>query len=103
MGRLLYRNFCAAVLRFDVHSKIILASQAAASGGVTTVCDMPLNAIPPTTTVENLEQKKEAAKGKCFVDVAFWGGIIGHEGNAVKLTLFVQYMTALTRKHLLNE
>lgn len=46
------------------------------SGGVTTLVDMPLNAIPPTTTVENLELKLEAAKGQCFVDVGFWGGVI---------------------------
>ncbi|KAF8658321.1 hypothetical protein AX16_002089 [Volvariella volvacea WC 439] len=51
-------------------------TRAAASGGVTTVVDMPLNSIPPTTTVENLEAKRDAAQGQCFVDVAFWGGII---------------------------
>ncbi|KAF9462407.1 hypothetical protein BDZ94DRAFT_1322596 [Collybia nuda] len=51
-------------------------TRAAASGGVTTVVDMPLNSIPPTTTVENLEQKKKAAEGQCFTDVAFWGGVI---------------------------
>jgi len=28
------------------------ATQAAAAGGVTTICDMPLNSIPPTTTVK---------------------------------------------------
>lgn len=49
---------------------------AAASGGVTTVVDMPLNSIPPTTTVNNLRVKREAAEGKCWVDVAFWGGLI---------------------------
>ncbi|GAA5969772.1 hypothetical protein JCM3765_003452 [Sporobolomyces pararoseus] len=49
---------------------------AAVSGGVTTLVDMPLNAIPPTTTVENLELKLKAAKGQCFVDVGFWGGVI---------------------------
>ena len=32
-------------------------TRAAAFGGVTTVIDMPLNAIPPTTTVENLKIK----------------------------------------------
>lgn len=56
-------------------------TRAAASGGVTTVVDMPLNSIPPTTTVENLELKREAAHGQCWVDVAFWGGII--PGNQV--------------------
>jgi dihydroorotase-like cyclic amidohydrolase len=37
---------------------------------------MPLNAIPPTTTVENLNIKVEASRGKCWVDVGFYGGII---------------------------
>ena len=51
-------------------------TRAAAFGGVTTVVDMPLNAIPPTTTVENLNIKVDASKGKCWVDVGFYGGII---------------------------
>lgn len=51
-------------------------TQAAAFGGVTTVVDMPLNAIPPTTTVANLNEKVDAARGKCWVDVGFYGGII---------------------------
>lgn len=33
-------------------------TQAAAFGGVTTVVDMPLNAIPPTTTVANLKKSQ---------------------------------------------
>lgn len=51
-------------------------TRAAAFGGVTTVIDMPLNAIPPTTTVANMREKVAAAKGKCWVDVGFYGGII---------------------------
>ncbi|SCZ98565.1 BZ3500_MvSof-1268-A1-R1_Chr3-1g05467 [Microbotryum saponariae] len=59
---------------------------AAASGGVTTVVDMPLNAIPPTTTVDHLLQKVEAAKGQCRVDCAFYGGVIpGNQGDLVPL------------------
>ncbi|SJM88543.1 probable Allantoinase [Zygosaccharomyces bailii] len=51
-------------------------TQAAASGGVTTVVDMPLNAIPPTTTVANLNTKVKAARGQLWCDVAFWGGLV---------------------------
>ena len=51
-------------------------TKAAASGGVTTVIDMPLNAIPPTTTVANFNLKINAAKGQTWVDVGFWGGLI---------------------------
>lgn len=58
-------------------------TRAAAFGGVTTVIDMPLNAIPPTTTVEGLKTKVAAAQGKCWVDVGFYGGVI--PGNAGEL------------------
>ncbi|KAI8990895.1 allantoinase [Mycotypha africana] len=51
-------------------------TKAAAAGGITTVIDMPLNAIPPTTTVENFDIKLNAAKGQCHVDVGFWGGVV---------------------------
>lgn len=51
-------------------------TQSAASGGVTTVIDMPLNAIPPTTTVKNLNIKLESAKGQTWVDTGFWGGLV---------------------------
>ena len=56
------------------------ATRAAAAGGVTTIVDMPLNSIPATTTVDALEAKRDAAKGQCFVDVGFWGGVV--PGNA---------------------
>jgi allantoinase len=59
------------------------ATRAAAAGGVTTLVDMPLNSIPPTTTVEGLEAKLAAAAGRCFVDVGFWGGVV--PGNAASL------------------
>jgi len=52
------------------------ATKAAAAGGITTVIDMPLNSIPPTVNVESLAIKKAAAKGKCSIDVGFWGGSI---------------------------
>ncbi|MGN6326525.1 allantoinase AllB [Pseudolysinimonas sp.] len=52
------------------------ATAAAAAGGVTAVLDMPLNSIPPTTTVENLRVKQEAARGAVRIDVGFWGGAV---------------------------
>ncbi|GIH23080.1 allantoinase [Acrocarpospora phusangensis] len=52
------------------------ATRAAAAGGVTTIVDMPLNSLPPTTTVSALEIKKKAALGQCHVDVGFWGGAV---------------------------
>ncbi|KAJ7901859.1 allantoinase [Mycena olivaceomarginata] len=58
-------------------------TRAAAAGGVTCVVDMPLNSIPPTCTVANLDLKRQAASGQCFTDVAFWGGVI--PGNQAHL------------------
>jgi allantoinase len=59
------------------------ATRAAAAGGTTTLVDMPLNSVPPTTTLEGLRQKLEAAEGQCRVDVAFWGGLV--PGNLQQL------------------
>ena len=52
------------------------ATRAAAAGGVTTIIDMPLNSIPPTTTVAALLLKREVAEDQVFVDVGFWGGAV---------------------------
>ena len=52
------------------------ATRAAASGGYTTLVDMPLNNLPATTTVENLRLKQHAARGELTVDVGFWGGAV---------------------------
>ncbi len=59
------------------------ATAAAAAGGVTTLIEMPLNAIPPTTTVAGLRAKLAAAAGQLAVDVGFWGGVV--PGNAGEL------------------
>src|SRR5437763_3267705 len=63
------------------------ATRAAAAGGVTTIVDMPLNSIPATTTVEAIEEKRRAARGKCHVDVGFWGGVV--PGNHRELDALV--------------
>jgi allantoinase len=52
------------------------ATRAAAAGGYTTLVDMPLNCLPPTTTVKALEEKRAAANGKCAVDWMAWGGVV---------------------------
>jgi allantoinase len=59
------------------------ATLAAAAGGVTTVVDMPLNSIPPTTTLAGFETKLATARDECFVDVGFWGGVV--PGNTAEL------------------
>lgn len=64
------------------------ATRAAAAGGVTTIVDMPLNSIPPTTTLAGFEEKIAAGNGKCTVDVAFWGGVV--PGNVAELGPLVE-------------
>jgi allantoinase len=52
------------------------ATRAAAAGGYTTLVDMPLNCLPPTTTVAALAAKREAAHQRCWVDWLAWGGVV---------------------------
>ena len=57
------------------------ATRAAAAGGITTIVDMPLNSLPPTTTVAALEEKQRVARGD--VRIELWGGVI--PGNTHEL------------------
>ncbi|MEV6650840.1 allantoinase AllB [Streptomyces sp. NPDC051219] len=52
------------------------ATRAAAAGGITTLLDMPLNSLPPTTTTGHLATKREVARSKAHIDVGFWGGAV---------------------------
>ena len=74
---------------------------------------MPLNALPPTTTPENLVTKVtletlcrnriilittdpfmqvNAARGQCWVDVGFWGGVIPGNTDGLKVNFFSAQM-----------
>ena len=57
------------------------ATKAAAAGGYTMLVDMPLNCLPATTTIAGLTAKREAAKGRCWVDWGCWGGVV-HDNQA---------------------
>lgn len=46
---------------------------------------MPLNSIPPTTTVPNLITKLNAAQGQCHIDVRFIGGLVQENSNTDEL------------------
>jgi allantoinase len=59
------------------------ATKAAAAGGVTTIIDMPLNSVPPTTDPAALAVKQAATNGKRHVDIGFWGGAV--PGNTADL------------------
>ena len=92
------------------------ATKAAAAGGVTTLIDMPLNSVPPTTTTEGLQAKLNAASNNCYVDIGFWAGVIPgntqqlaalHEAGAVGFKCFlvpsgVDEFAHVTEKDLLD-
>jgi allantoinase len=63
-------------------------TRAAAAGGITAVIDMPLNSVPSTVNVGALDAKLRAAKGRCAIDVGFWGGVV--PGNAEALEPMVR-------------
>ena len=74
------------------------ATRAAAAGGITTIVDMPLNSIPPTTNAGALRIKREEAAGQVHVDVGFWGGAVPgsigfmsplHDGGAFGFKAFL--------------
>jgi allantoinase len=58
-------------------------TRAAAAGGYTMLVDMPLNCLPATTNVAALEAKRAAAKGKCHVDWAAWGGVVDDDQQEI--------------------
>ena len=62
----------------------LTASRAAAAGGYTLLVDMPLNCLPPTTSVPALEAKRAAARGRCRVDWMAWGGVVGDNSHDIE-------------------
>ena len=61
----------------------VSATRAAVAGGITTLLDMPLNAVPATVSVKALDAKRVATVGKYSSDVGFIGGVV--PGNADEL------------------
>src|SRR5580704_13796838 len=75
------------------------ATRAAAAGGITTIVDMPLNSVPPTTSAASLRIKRDEAAGQVHVDVGFWGGAVPgsfalmsrlHDGGVFGFKVFLQ-------------
>lgn len=50
-------------------------TRGAVLGGITTVCDMPLNSVPPTLDARAFDLKRDAAARSAHVDHALWGGL----------------------------
>jgi allantoinase len=64
---------------FEYRDDFEHGSIAAASGGVTTIIDMPCTSIPPVTNKRNLEIKLNAVKNRGLIDYSFWGGVCGND------------------------
>jgi|AntRauTorcE11898_2_1112593.scaffolds.fasta_scaffold00279_4 allantoinase len=60
---------------FTEREDFLHGSSAAASGGITTVIDMPCTSVPPVTNQKNLEEKHRNIKEKAIVDYGFFGGV----------------------------
>lgn len=62
------------------------ATRAAALGGVTAICDMPLNSMPVTTSLQALETKIASTHNQLWIDVGFWGGVVpGNQGELAEM------------------
>jgi allantoinase len=51
-------------------------TKAAASGGITTVADMPINSLPALINTAAFDEKIKAAGEKANIDYMFWGGLV---------------------------
>jgi allantoinase len=60
----------------------LAGTRGAALGGITTVCDMPLNSIPPTLDGAAFDAKREIAASCAVIDHALWGGLVGGRPDA---------------------
>ncbi|HEY4282776.1 MAG TPA: allantoinase AllB [Chthoniobacterales bacterium] len=58
-------------------------SRAAATGGTTTIFDMPLNSHPPTIDGPSFDAKRTAGEKESVVDFGLWGGLV--PGNLIQL------------------
>ncbi|MFP4458866.1 MAG: dihydroorotase [Candidatus Zixiibacteriota bacterium] len=66
---------------FTYQEDFLTGTSFAASGGITTVIDMPCTSIPPVTNRENLKKKLEVVKKKAITDFGFFGGVSSQSIN----------------------
>jgi allantoinase len=64
---------------FEFREDFEHGSSAAASGGVTTIIDMPCTSLPPVTSKKNFQKKIAALKNRSVVDYLLWGGVNGND------------------------
>ncbi|MEA4961844.1 allantoinase AllB [Lutispora sp.] len=64
---------------FTHRENFLTGTSAAASGGVTTIIDMPCCSVPSVRSVDNLEYKLSQIADKAIVDYGMWGGVTGED------------------------
>lgn len=64
---------------FELREDFYHGSCFAASGGITTVIDMPCTSLPPVTSLANLKSKLEVVRQQSVVDYIFYGGVNGND------------------------
>lgn len=79
-GQMIFPGVIDAHVHFDdpgyIHREDFFhGTAAAASGGVTTVIDMPCTSIPPVTNLHYLKQKLKVVENKAIIDFGFFGGV----------------------------
>ncbi|MCK5832437.1 amidohydrolase family protein [bacterium] len=60
---------------FTEREDFFTATCFSASGGITTVIDMPCTSIPPVTSVANLTKKLDVISPKAIIDYGLFGGV----------------------------
>ena len=64
---------------FTHRENFLTGTSAAASGGISTIIDMPCCSKPSVRNVEQLYNKIDKIKGQAIVDFASWGGVTGED------------------------
>ena len=64
---------------FTHRENFATGTAAAASGGITTIIDMPCTSVPSVRNVENLNNKLKVIQSKALVDFALWGRVTGED------------------------
>ncbi|KNF07048.1 L-hydantoinase LhyD [Gottschalkia purinilytica] len=64
---------------FPHRENFLTGTAAAATGGITTVIDMPCCSVPSARSVEQLQLKIDLCQPQSLVDFAMWGGVTGED------------------------
>jgi len=64
---------------FGHRENFLTGTAAAASGGVSTIIDMPCCSVPSVRSVKQLNTKLDICGPQALVDFAFWGGVTGED------------------------